>query len=220
MFAGHYAAAFAAKACDTRLRLGLLFLAAQALDVMWASLVLAHIEHMRITPGFTASNPFDFYFMPYSHSLLAAMLWSLAVLLLSLPFLKLRGALWMAAVVASHWFLDLAVHAPDLTLAGGNTKFGFALWNHAIVGTATEFLLLMATAWWYARRTRPRSLGGKFGAAGLVVMLMFVHLAVFFGPPLPSPAALTALALFGYFFFAACAGWVDARRKSREHLHG
>lgn len=214
MFVGHYAAAFAAKSCNTRLRLGLLFLAAQALDIVWASLVLAHVEHMRITPGFTASNPFDFYFMPYSHSLLAAVLWSCVVLLLSLPFLKLRGALWMAAVVLSHWFLDLAVHAPDLTLAGGQRKLGFALWNHAIASIAIEFLLLLASAWWYASRTRPRSLGGRYGVAALVVMLIFVHLAVFFGPPLPSPEALTALALFGYLFFAACAGWVDARRRS------
>jgi hypothetical protein len=51
-----------------------LFLAVQWLDVMWAPLVLMGIEKVRIVPGFTATNPLDLYYMPFTHSLMAALL--------------------------------------------------------------------------------------------------------------------------------------------------
>src|SRR5262244_3666510 len=76
MFVGHYGPSFAAKAIDKTIPLWLLFLAVQWLDVMWSIFVLLGIEQVRIVPGFTATNPLDLYYMPYSHSLVAAILWS------------------------------------------------------------------------------------------------------------------------------------------------
>ena len=86
MFTGHYSFSFAGKSLagksgdqnsDKRIPLWLLFLAVQWIDVMWSIFVLLGIEKVRIVPGFTASNALDLYYMPYSHSLLAAFLWSL-----------------------------------------------------------------------------------------------------------------------------------------------
>jgi hypothetical protein len=58
--------------------LWLLFIAVQLVDVAWAVLVLLGVEKARIVPGITASNPLDLYYMPYTHSLVAAGLWSVA----------------------------------------------------------------------------------------------------------------------------------------------
>src|SRR5438445_7187919 len=78
MFVGQYGVSFASKSADRSIPLWVLFLAVQLLDVVWAPLVLLGVEKVRIVPGITASNPLDLYYMPYTHSLIAAVLWSLA----------------------------------------------------------------------------------------------------------------------------------------------
>jgi hypothetical protein len=77
MFVGHYGVSFAAKKVEPSITLWVLFLAVQLLDVLWAPFVLLGIEKVRIVPGITASNPLDLYYMPYTHSLVGAIAWSL-----------------------------------------------------------------------------------------------------------------------------------------------
>src|SRR5438034_5643892 len=76
MFVGHYGVSFGAKKAEPAIPLWVLFIAVQLLDVLWAPFVLLGIEKVRIVPGFTASNPLDLYYMPYTHSLVAAIGWS------------------------------------------------------------------------------------------------------------------------------------------------
>lgn len=78
MFVGHYGVSFVIKKADASIPLWVLFIAVQWLDVLWAPFVLLGIEKVRIVPAVTASNPLDLYYMPYTHSLLAAILWSAA----------------------------------------------------------------------------------------------------------------------------------------------
>jgi hypothetical protein len=78
MFVGHYGPSFAVQALRPAIPLWLLFSAVQLVDVAWAVLVLLGVEKVRIVPGITASNPLDLYYMPYTHSLVAATLWSVA----------------------------------------------------------------------------------------------------------------------------------------------
>src|SRR5258705_8863819 len=75
MFVGHYGVSFAAKRSAASVPLWVLFIAVQLLDFAWAPLVLLGIEKVRIVPGITATNPLVYY-MPYTHSLVAALLWS------------------------------------------------------------------------------------------------------------------------------------------------
>jgi len=76
VFVGHYGVSFAAKRAAPTVPLWVLFIAVQLLDIAWAPLVMLGIERVRIVPGFTATNPLDLYYMPYTHSLVAAILWS------------------------------------------------------------------------------------------------------------------------------------------------
>ena len=78
MFVGHYGVSFAAKKGDASVPLWVLFVAVQLLDFAWAPLVLLGVERVRIVPGFTRTNALDLYYMPYTHSLVAAILWSAA----------------------------------------------------------------------------------------------------------------------------------------------
>ena len=79
MFVGHYGVALAGKRASLRLPLGLLFLAVQFLDVLFAAFVLCGIEKLRIVHGFTPYNPYDLYWMPYTHSFVGALFWSALV---------------------------------------------------------------------------------------------------------------------------------------------
>ncbi|HJU86085.1 MAG TPA: hypothetical protein VJ788_01810, partial [Gemmatimonadota bacterium] len=72
MFVGHYGVSFVAKRIDDSIPLWVLFLAVQLLDMIWAPLVLLGVEKVRIVPGITATNPLDLYYMPFTHSLVAA----------------------------------------------------------------------------------------------------------------------------------------------------
>ena len=93
MFVGHYGPSFAGKAFDkdNRVPLWLLFIAVQFIDVLWGIFVLLGVEKVRIVPSLP-SSPLDLYYMPYTHSLVGALGWSLLAFVLCQLLPRLRGA--------------------------------------------------------------------------------------------------------------------------------
>ena len=119
MFIGHYAPAFLGKRIAKTVPLWVLFAAVQLVDIAWGIFIATGIEHVRIIEGFTASNSLDLYDMPWTHSLVMALVWSLgAGWLWSLIARKQKrlGGIVVGAAVFSHWLTDLIVHVPDLLL--------------------------------------------------------------------------------------------------------
>lgn len=215
MFVGHYAPSLAIRAVRPTVPLWLLFAAAQLVDVAWATLVLAGIEKVRIVPGFTAARPLDLYYMPYTHSLVAALLWSAGAAAACKAVFRSWGwtaAVAVAAVVLSHWFLDLVVHGPDLPLYDNTAKVGLGLWNFLLLSFVVEALLLGAGLWMYLRSTRPLTAGARYGPAAFVVIMLVIQGVMVLTPPPPSSTALAVSALLSYLAFAAIAGWIDRRR--------
>ncbi len=202
MFVGHYGVSFAAKRRFPAIPLWILFIEVQLLDVVWAPLILLGIEKVRIVPGITRSNPLDLYYMPYTHSLLAALLWSLGAALLYQAFAKpsSRGpSIVVGLAVFSHWVFDFLVHRPDLPLYDNTAKVGLGLWNLPAVAFGLELLLLFGGVVWCARADLVRPMGGlAFGVA-----MAAIQAYVFFGPPPTSAnaAAVTAIAAYALFAF-------------------
>src|SRR6266581_9552904 len=131
MFVGHYGVSFAAKRFTPRTSLGTLFFAVQLLDVLFAIFVLAGVEKLHIVPGFTQYNPYDLYYMPYSHSLAGSLGWSAAAGLVVLTLGGQGAALWTGAAVFSHFLLDVPMHTPDMPIFGNDSmKIGLGLWRH------------------------------------------------------------------------------------------
>ena len=223
MFVGHYSASLVAKRIAPRLPLWALLLAAQAVDVAWAAFILLGIEHVRIVPGHTATNPLDLYHMPYTHSLPAALLWSAGVGLLGHAWARRTTAAagarrlgWvLGAVVFSHWWLDLVVHVPDLPLWDDRYKVGLGLWNHVVASTLLELALLVAAAFWLHRDVAAwRQSGGR--ALGIFVgVLVVFHAANLFGPPPPSVAAVGIAGLAIYLIIAAVGWWLERRGRRK-----
>src|SRR5258707_3066679 len=158
MFVGHYGPSFAAKALKQSIPLWILFIAVQWVDVMWSVLVLLGIEKVRIVPGITATNPLDLYYMPYTHSLLAAILWSLGAAVAYRAIPKLGS--WVTAgivgaAVFSHWVLDLLGRRPDLPLYHHTLKAGLGLWDYPGLGFALRAAPLFRATALYVRHTPP-----------------------------------------------------------------
>jgi hypothetical protein len=110
---GEYEVSFAAARRSVFVPLWVLFIAVQLLDFGRSVLVLFGVEKVRIVPGITASNPLDLYYMPYTHSLVAALLWSagaFAAYRLAVRRGRNTAAFIVAAAVFSHWIPDFVVH--------------------------------------------------------------------------------------------------------------
>ncbi|HZW60359.1 MAG TPA: hypothetical protein VFE85_08700 [Woeseiaceae bacterium] len=216
MFVGHYAASLALKTAEKRASLGVLFLAVQFLDVLFFPFVLLGIERLKIVENFTPSTHFELVYMPYTHSLLAAVLWAgAAYLLFRWVFVKRRAvALVVAAAVFSHWILDLLVHTPDLPLwRDASPKLGLGLWQYPYATFALEAALLLTALWLYLRGTRAVAAAGKYGMAIFVVLLILVNAVNIFGPLTDdSPVTLAVTALGAYGLFAVIAFWLDSKR--------
>jgi len=146
MFAGHYSAAFATKSAVPRVPLWTVLLAAQLVYILWVLFVLGGLEHARLVPELP-SNPLDLYDMPYTHSLVATLVWSVVAFVAARRALGLErsGVLAVAAAVASHWLLDLLVHRPDLPIGFG-VKAGLAMWNHPVPEYLLEVGLIVVSA--------------------------------------------------------------------------
>jgi len=215
MFIGHFGVAFGAKRAAPRVSLGTLFLAAQFVDLLWPVLLLLGVERVRIAPGITRVTPLDFEHYPISHSLLAVLGW--AVLVGGAHFLlrrERRAALIVAALVLSHWVLDLLMHRPDLPLAPGATVLvGFGAWNSLPLTLLIEVPLFLAGLWVYARATVAKDGQGKWALRCLVAFLLVVHLANLFGPPPPDVAAI-AWAGQLQWLLVLWAYWVDRHRST------
>src|SRR5262245_2206311 len=214
MFVGHYGVSFAAKRSDPEIPLWVLFVAVQLLDVAWAPLVLLGIEKVRIVPGITASNPLDLYYMPYTHSLVAALIWSGAAFAIYVLVARRKhaagAALILAAAVFSHWILDLAVHRPDLPLYDDAAQVGLGLWNFPSPAFALESLVLFGgmAVFFGTHPARPVPMV----VFGLVMLAIQAY--VFFGPPPSSDKAAAVTALVSYVLFAAVIRWIEGRPRS------
>lgn len=216
MFIGHYGAALIAASQRDAPRLGTLFVAAQLVDIGFFGFVLSGIEAMRITPGTTVMNPMDFYHMPYTHSLVGTLAWAAAfILILKVLGIGWRGAIIGGLVVLSHWFLDLIVHAPDLTLAGAPPKFGLGLWNHPMIAMPLEIGLIIFAFWFYLRSSQPTE--RSFAIAALIFYLGAVQAFNWFSPP-PSTLdpSVPISALVAYGLAISLAIWVSNTRAHRK----
>jgi hypothetical protein len=216
MFVGHYSVAFAARTERNKIPLWVLFVAVQLLDFLWAPFVLLGLEKVRIALGITAASSLDLYYMPYTHSLIGALVWSA---LAAFVYKLLRRAkassgatLIIALAVFSHWILDLIVHRPDLPIYDDTLKVGFGLLNYKGAEFAIEIALLVIGIALYLKRNVIKSAGRKIGIVVFGVVLILVQIqTTFWGWPLSSNRIVSITTLFTAIAFVL-------EKQSRTHF--
>jgi hypothetical protein len=218
MFVGHYSVAFAVKSEKDKIPLWVLFVAVQLLDFLWAPFVLLGVEKVRIVPGITATSPLDLYYMPYTHSLIGALVWSgVAFALYKVGWgakASNAAALLVGFAVFSHWILDLIVHRPDLAIYDDTWKVGLGLWNYRGLAFGLEAALLAIGIIIYFKRNAVLSVARKSGIIIFGVVMILIQTMNTFGGrrPLSSDRAVAITALIFYTLFAGVAFLLEQRR--------
>jgi hypothetical protein len=214
MFIGHFALAFGAKKAAPMVSLGTLFIACQFADLLWPVMLALGLEQVAIEPGNTVMTPLNFISYPYTHSLVMLLIWSA---LFAIAYRVLKGSqpsamITIAALVFSHYVLDVITHRPDMPITiGGATKIGLGLWTHPGPALATESALFLAGTAVYSSMTRATDRIGHFGFYALIVVLVAFYFAALYGPPPPSTSAI-AVAGNLMWLFVIWAYWVDRHR--------
>lgn len=214
MFIGHYSAAFIAKRIAPTVPLPVYFISCQLIDLFWGGLVLLGVEKLRVIPNFTRSNGLDLYFMPYTHSLSSALLWSVAAALLFWlctpgPAQRTRAAIAIGLTVAAHWMLDLLVHIPDLPLWFNSMKVGLGWWNYRTFALLLELALLWGSVLLCLGSAGARR-GRYLALAGGMTGLQFVSL---YRQPLEDYMVALQL-LAAYLALAAVSHWAGKPRSA------
>ena len=124
-----------------------------------------------------------------------------------------RGAMVLAALVLSHWLLDVISHRPDMPIwPGGGPTIGLGLWYSLPATLVVEGLLFSLGIWIYATNTEPVDAVGRYSFVcvrhhpGRVLSR-----AASFGPPPPSASAI-ALVGQGQWLLVMWGYWLDRHR--------
>ena len=214
MFVGHYSVAFAVKSEKNRIPLWVLFIAVQFLDYIWATLVLLRIEKLRVIKGFTAGSMLDSYFHPYSHSLIAAILWSAVAAVGYKPLCNWMGytytksaGLTVGVAVFSHWALDLIAHPRDLAIYDNTWKVGFGLWNYRDPEFALEIALLaIGIILYLARNVMPTT--RKLAIITFGIALVVIQIGDTYVPRTPLTDKATAMGVWIFYTLFVLAAFV------------
>ena len=179
-----------------------MFIAVQFLDYIWATLVLLGIEKLRVIKGFTAGSMLDSYYHPYSHSLVAALIWSALAALVYKKFWQARASnfapLLVGLAVFSHWILDFIAHPRDLAIYDNKWKVGLGLWNYRGLEFGLEVALLAGgIALYLARNAISAARQKAVVAFGLA--LIIIQIGDTFVPRTPLSDRATAMGVWIFY---------------------
>lgn len=186
MTPGHFGLAAGVKKWAPQLPLWALFLGTYLLDVIFLFLWIAGIEGLApLDPAHPNAYGGVLIHADYTHSLVGALLIAAAAGWLGSLRWGKRGGTVLAAVVFSHWLLDLLVHRPDMPILPGNIGnlplLGFGLWELPTVSAGIELALVLGGAYLYHRAVmqtsgdsqRRRAWTASIGT-GALLLLLFV----------------------------------------------
>jgi hypothetical protein len=173
---GHFAVGLALKRVEPRVDLGALTLAAYLSDSLLGIFVWLGIEQYHVPSDLAARHYLTFTF-PYSHGLMATLLWSLLAAVVAARWHQLKvtqkRAGWLLGMaVLSHFLLDALVHVSGLPILGeASYKFSLGLWNHLTLELLLEAAMVIAGLALYFHATQSRTPLGRYAMIALVVLL-------------------------------------------------
>lgn len=215
MFVGHVGVALAIGRAERRVNVGVFVVAALLLDLVLWLFVLLGWESVTIPANFASTHQPEFVF-PYSHGLVASVLWSSAAGAVAFfAYSTLQAAKWragalIAAAVFSHWLLDALVHQPELPLLGvGSPRAGLGLWKSSMTtALVVEAAVLVVGLYLFLRGSSlSRSRLIALSVLSLVI-LTFTVVGMTVSPPPPSALAMAASSLLALVLVCALACWL------------
>ena len=182
MFIGHIGIGLALKSVEPKINVGTYIFASLLLDILLGLFVLMGIESITVPENYSQIHYLYFSF-PYSHSLIAAVFWSLLLgggSYMALRFnrrLALKVAVLLSMAVFFHWVCDWLEHPPQLPVFGNNSSMlGLGLWNNLAAALTVEMLLVIVGIVLYLRVTK--NIGSKARIGMILLMTVLSGVAV------------------------------------------
>lgn len=212
MLVGHYAPALALRRVAPTVPLWLLFVAAQAVDLGFFTLVFAGVESGTMHPG--EAPRFVVTHGVWSHSLLMTLVYGAAVVVGGWSLGRLREGAVLGIAVASHWLGDALVHAPDLPVAFDQSRaIGLSLWSYPWLALALELGLTLGAGWWWLSSLKGRA---RRRARTLLGALVVTQLLGDFVVPLPPTDVRLGVSALGLYAAMGFAAWWTERAPRRD----
>ena len=195
MYMGHFAVGLATKPVAPKVSLGILLVAPQVLDILYAIFLLIGVNQ----PGITS---------PWDHGLVMSLMWSVAAFAISFFFLSdLRSGILIGFLVLSHWICDYISWDHVLPLAFSESPtVGLGLYNSVAAMLVIDFGLFGAALTYYLLRTKANDRTGKWApwllSAYLIALIPFVML----------PGKLIIIAVLGITLVVPIGWWIDKHR--------
>jgi hypothetical protein len=180
MIAGHFGLAAIVKSRAPRVPLWSLMLATVWLDVVFVPLFVMGIETVKPVAGLHGGYGENIIYADYTHSLVGALILSVAFGLIFGVRWGRRCAIVLGLVSFSHWVLDLLVHRHDMPILPGNAgnlpRLGFGLWQFRPASILAELLLVIlgALCYWRAASVVTAEAGRGHTRALVTTALIFV----------------------------------------------
>jgi hypothetical protein len=191
--------------------------AALLLDFLLWLFVLIGWESVTIPISFSKTHQAQFTF-PYSHGLLASILWSGLVGLVAYAVCsedrsaRRRIAALLGIAVFSHWILDVLVHRPELPLTGARSPVvGLALWDNLPVSLTVESgILLFGLALFVRHSSTTRGRTVAIAILSLAI-LVFTLVGMTIAPPPPSAATMAGSSVVTVAVVCALVYWLGTK---------
>ena len=223
MGVGHVALALGASRATPRVNVGWLVFAALLSDFLLGIFAWMGWEHATAPPDY-ANRHYLLFTFPYSHGLLALLVWAIiAGFLISrvYAFNRSRVFLVIALVVLSHFVLDGIVHVAGLPLDGESSpKFGLGLWKHMRLELSIETVMAIVGVALYLKLSgsaAPRV--GRYGMTVLVAVVTAMTWTQLFATTPPPATELKVSLLAVPLFFSSIAYALDRKRARQAALH-
>ncbi len=201
---GHIGAGLALKKADKEINVGFLILAAMFLDIVFSVCVLIGLETI---PTRHEGWQYLFSTLPYSHGILASLIWSVLTFVFIGILWRKRGwrtAVIFAVAVFSHFILDLIYFASGV--------------SRDLI-SAIELLTVIVGLWFYLgttqKRTFIRTLGLMVLGIFLIAIVNYLPLLVVmligqgFGTQSPSRTIVGLLGIIQPLVVAGVGFWFD-----------
>lgn len=216
MGVGHVALALGAAKAAPRLNAGWLVFAALLSDFFLGVFALFGLEHATVPPDYAVRHYLLFTF-PYSHGLLALVLWAaIAGFLISRPQGSGRSQIFLvvALMVLSHFILDGLVHVAGLPLVGENSpKLGLALWNHLPLELSIETgMAVLGVAIYLTLAGAGASALSRYGVPVFMVLMIVLTWGQLFEDVPPKPNELTITWIVAPLVLSAMVYMLDRKR--------
>jgi hypothetical protein len=195
MYLGHFAVGLAAKPAAPKASLGILLVATQVIDILYAAFLVAGVDRS------SGASVWD-------HGLVMSLVWSVLVLGIYFAFSRdIRLAILVGFLVLSHWICDFISWSNTLPIAFSDfPRVGLGLYSSPAASVIGDFGLFGIALAYYLFKTKANDRIGKWAPWLLPAYLIAL------APVALLPGKFVILVALGMVLTVPLGMWIDRHR--------